>query len=275
MHKLPIYIYETGYTLFSDLDAGVKQGYTPMYQKDIQVVKGVTNTIKFTVKNQDQKPLDISGETLTFNLVNKETGAVYLQKPCTTVDDGSTVATKGVATLTLSESDTATLVSKFYKFSVTRTIGGSGNHVTYANTYHEVAGTIEIVDQVYPAFTNSVELPNTDFTRPTTSNFYKPNGQITEYFSSLVDAQAEYKRNGALHTFTYYANGYTGDLTIQGTLDSQVTADTSWVDLTTISLTSTDSIGYANVTGVYNYFKLKHLPDNSNTGTLDKVLVRS
>ena len=80
MHKLPIYIYETGFTLFSDLDGTVKQGYTPMYQKDIQVVKGVTNTIKFTVKNQDQKPLDINGETLTFNLVNKETGAVHLQK---------------------------------------------------------------------------------------------------------------------------------------------------------------------------------------------------
>jgi len=156
MHKLPIYIYETGFTLFSDLDGAVKQGYTPMYQKDIQVVKGVTNTIKFTVKNQDQKPLDISGETLTFNLVNKETGALHLQKACTTLDDGSTSATKGVATLTLSESDTATLVSKFYKFSVTRTIGGSGNHVTYANTYHEVAGTVELVDNVYPAFTNSV-----------------------------------------------------------------------------------------------------------------------
>ena len=275
MLKLPIYIYETGYTLFSDLDGAVKQGYTPMYQKDIQVVKGVTNTIKFTVKNQDQKPLDISGETLTFNLVNKETGAVHLQKHCTTLDDGSTTATKGVATLTLTESDTASLVSKFYKFSVTRTIGGSGNHVTYANTYYEVAGTMELVDQVYPSYTDSTELPNTDFTRPTTNGFYTPSSQITEYFSSLVDAEPEYKRNGAVHTFQYYSNSYTGDLTIQGTLDSQVTADTSWVDLTTISLTSSDSIGYTNVTGVYNYFKLKHLPDNSNTGTLDKVLVRS
>jgi len=275
MLKLPIYIYETGYTLFSDLDAGVKQGYTPMYQKDIQVVKGVTNTVKFTVKNQDQKPLDISGETLTFNLVNKETGAVYLQKPCTTVDDGSTVATKGVATLTLSESDTASLVSKFYKFSVTRTVGGSGNHVTYANTYYEVAGTIEVVDQVYPAYTDSVTLPNTDFTRPLTSDFYRPNGQVTEYYSSIVDAQPEFKRNGALHTINYYASNYVGDLTIQATLDSQVTSDTSWVDLTTISLTSSTAIGYTNVNGVYNYFRLKHLPNNSNTGTLDKVLVRS
>jgi len=275
MHKLPIYIYETGYTLFSDLDGAVRQGYTPMYQKDIQVVKGVTNTLKFTVKNQDQKPLDISGETLTFNLVNKETGAVHLQTPCVTVDDGSTVATRGVATLTLTESDTASLVSKFYKFSVTRTIGGSGNHVTYANTYYEVAGTIEIVDHVYPAFTDSTELPNTDFVRPLTSDFYRPSGQVTEYISSIYDAQPEYKRNGALHTLTHYSTSYTGTITVQATLDSQVTSDTSWVDLTTVNLTSSDSIGYQNITGVYNYFRLKHLPDNSNTGTLDKVLVRS
>jgi len=275
MLKLPIYIYETGYTLYSDLDSGIKQGYTPMYTKDIQIVKGVANTIKFTVKNQDQKPLDISGETLTFVMVNKETGAVYVEKTCTTVDDGSTTATRGVATLTLNESDTASLVSKFYKFSVYRTVSGTGKYPTYANTYYEVAGNIEIVDQVYPAFTDSTTLPNTDFTRPLTNNFYSHNGQVTEYYSSIYDAQPEFKRNGAVHTITYYSNGYTGDLTVQATLDGQVTADTSWVDLTTINLTSSDAIGYANVTGVYNYLRLKHLPDNSNTGTLDKVLVRS
>jgi hypothetical protein len=275
MHKLPIYIYETGYTLFSDLDGAVRQGYTPMYQKDIQVAKGVTNTIKFTVKNQDQKPLDINGETLTFNLVNKETGAVHLQKQCTTLDDGSTTATKGVATLTLSESDTASLVSKFYKFSVTRTIGGSGNHVTYANTYYEIAGTMEIVDQVYPSFSDSTELPNTDFTRPLTTDFYRKGGQVTEYYSSLVDAQPEYKRNGALHTFQYYNSTYTGTLTIEGTLDPQVSSDTSWVTLDTVSFNGLTDDSYINVTGVYNWFRLKHLPDNSNTGTLDKVLVRS
>jgi hypothetical protein len=275
MLKLPIYIYETGYTLFSDLDEAVRQGYTPMYTKDIQIVKSVTNTIKFTVKNQDQKPIDISGETLTFVLVNKETGAVHIEKPCTTTDDGSTVATRGTATITLTESDTASLVSKFYKFSVYRTINGTGKYPAYANTYFGVQGTCEVVDQVYPAFTDSTTLPNTDFTRPLTSDFYRPSGQITEYVSSIYDAQPEYKRNGAVHTFQYYSSSYIGDITIQGTLDSQVTADTSWVDLTTISLTSSDSVGYTNVTGVYNYFKLKHLPNNSNTGTLDKVLVRS
>jgi len=287
MLKLPIYIYETGYTLFSDLDGAVKQGYTPMYQKDIQVVKGVTNTIKFTVKNQDQKPIDIStlGNTaagnvgtnsLTFVLTNKETGAVHLETACDILDDGSTVATRGVATLTLTESDTASLVSKFYKFSVYRSDAGIKKAV-YANTYFGVEGTCEVVDHVYPAFTNSVELPNTDFTydKQITSSFYRPNGQITEYFSSIVDAIPEYKRNGALHTITYYSSNYVGDLTIQATLDSQVTSDTSWVDLTTINLTSSDSIGYQNITGVYNYFRLKHLPDNLNTGTLDKVLVRS
>ena len=275
MLKLPIYIYETGYTLFSDLDNAVKQGYTPMYTKDIKIVKSVNNTIKFTVKNQDQKPINISGETFTFNLVNKDTGGVLLEKACTTVDDGSTVATRGVAELTLSESDTAGLVSKFYKFSVHRTINGTGKYPAYANTYFGIEGTIEIVDEVYPAFTASTELPNTDFVRPLTTNFYRQNGQITEYFSSLYNAQPEYKRNGATHTVTYYSNSYTGDLTIQGTLDSQVTADTSWVDLSTINLTSSDTIGYQNVTGIYNYLRFKHLPDNSNTGTLDKVLVRS
>jgi len=275
MLKLPIYIYETGYTLFSDLDGAVEQGYTPMYQKDIQVSKGVTNTIKFTVKNQDQKPLDINGETLTVVLVNKETGAVTLEKDCTTLDDGSTTATRGVATLTLTESDTASLVSKFYKFSVYRTVNGSGKYPAYANTYFGIEGSLEVVDHVYPAFTASTELPNTDFTRPLTEDYYSYGDAITYYNTSQIDAQPEYKRNGALHTIQYYATGYDGTLTVQGTLDAQVTSDTSWVDIKDITLTNTDTTGYTNVTGVYSYFKLRHLPDSSNTGTLDKVLVRS
>lgn len=278
MLKLPIYIYETGYTLFSDLDGAVPQGYSPMYQKDIQIVKGVTNTVKFTVKNQDQKPIDVSGETFTMVMINKETGAIALEKNCTTLDDGSTVATRGVVSLALTESDTETLVSKFYKFSIYRTINGTGKYPAYANTYYGVEGTLEIVDSVYPAFTDSVELANTDFTydKQVTSNFYQPGGQMVEYFSSVVDAEAEYKRNGALHTVVYYVSGYTGDITIQATLDNQAARDSgNWVDLQTISVTSTDTVGYVNQTGVYNYFRLKHLPDSSNTGTIDKVLVRS
>ena len=275
MLKLPIYIYETGYTLFSDLDNGLKQGYAPMYQKDIQIVKGVTNTIKFTVKNQDQKPLDISGETFTFHLVNKETGGVLLDKQCTTVDNGSTVATRGVCTLALSESDTADLVSKFYKFSVTRTVNGAGNYPTYANTYYEVAGTLEITDGVYAPFSESVELPNTDFTRPLTDDFYSPGDNVVQYYTSYVDARPEWKRNNPLHTVAYYTTGYTGDLVIQATQESQPDSGTSWVDLQTINLSNSTGVDYVNITGVYQNLRFYHLPDSSNTGTLDKVLVRS
>jgi len=275
MLKLPIYIYETGYTLFSDLDGTVPQGYAPMYQKDIQIVKGVTNTVKFTVQNQDQKPLDISSETFTFHLVNTETGGVLLDKQCTTLDDGSTRATRGVCTLTLSESDTADLVSKFYKFSVTRTVNGAGNYPTYANTYYEVAGTMEIVDTAYASFSVSEELPNTDFTRPLTSDFYSVGGQVTEYYSSIVNARPEWKRNNPLHTIAYYTTGYTGDIVIQATQESQPDSGTSWVDLQTISLSNATGVDYVNLTGVYQNLRLYHLPDSLNAGTVDKVLVRS
>jgi len=54
MLKVPIYIYETGNAIYSDLDAGITQGFAPMYQDDLNVFKGVDNTLKFTVKNQDQ-----------------------------------------------------------------------------------------------------------------------------------------------------------------------------------------------------------------------------
>jgi len=274
MLKLPIYIYETGYTLFSDLEPSVRQGYAPMYQKDIQIVKGVTNTIKFTVKNQDQKPIDVNGETFTFHLVDPETGAVYLDKNCTTLDDGSTTTTKGVVELALTESDVADKLNKFYKFSVSRTVNGTGKHPTYANTYYGIQGTLEIIDGVYAPFTPSAELPNTDFTRPLTNGYYLPGDQGVDYISSVVDADPEFKRTNPLHTVAYYTTEYTGELRVQATLDSD-TGTGFWVDVETVTLTDATGVGYVNINGVYSQLRLVHNPDNANTGTFDKTLIRS
>ena len=270
MLKLPIYIYETGYTLFSDLDGAVTQGYTPMYQMRIDVFKGVQNTVKFTVKNQDQKPIDISNSTFELNMINKDTGSVVISKPLTVVDDGSTRATKGVLTLTLTESDTASLVSKFYHYNIVQTTNNV-NKPLYVDTHYGCDGEIELKDCGSP-FSASNEVSSFN---PLTRNFYEAGGQnITDYASSAINSQPEYKRSQALHTIQYYATGYDGTLDIQGSLNVEAN-DTEWATIKTISLSNYSGNTYSNFKGVYNWIRFRHTPSNSNTGTLDKVLLRS
>ena len=98
---------------------------------------------------------------------------------------------------------------------------------------------------------------------------------ITRYTSSHVNALPEFKRSNALHTVAYYTSGYTGTLNVQATLDSQPSNNTDWVDIKSISLSNSSGVTYENVSGVYSWIRIQHIPDNLNNGTLDKVLVRS
>lgn len=273
MLKVPIYIYETGVTIYSDLDAGIQQGYSPMYQKDLVVYKGVSNTIRFTVKNQDQKPVSIFGDSFDFHLIDISSGTTHLLKPLTVIDDGSTTATKGVVELTLNESDIADKLSKFYSFAVARTTDNV-RKVTYSNTHFDASGRLEIKDGVYSPFSNSTEI--TTFS-PETRNFYGGGvQQITDYISSHYNADPEFKRMNSVHTVAYYtSNSYNGDLVIQATLDLQPSNNTAWADIKTIKLVNSDGIGYQNIRGIFNWIRIVHTPTTSNAGTLDKIVIRS
>ena len=41
-----------------------------VYTRPLQIYKGITNVVKIQVKNADQKPINITGHTLTFNVVD-------------------------------------------------------------------------------------------------------------------------------------------------------------------------------------------------------------
>jgi len=48
----------------------------------------------------------------------------------------------------------------------------------------------------------------------------------------------------------------------------------SWTTVQTFNITTSNVNEYHNVTGKYNWFRIKHTPDTTNTGTVDKVLYR-
>ena len=268
MLKVPIYIYETGNAIYSDLDAGITQGFAPMYQDDVNVFKGVDNTLKFTVKNQDQKPIDISsGNVFKFTILDNANGASFLNKTMTIVDDGSTRSTKGVITVELSESDTIDLISQKYRFSITRTVNNKVKPV-YTNTYHGACGRLEISDACYAMHT-----PSDEITTFSSTTDYDTN--ITTHISSHIDAHARLKRANDLHTVQYYSTAYSGTVTLEATLNNQPSNDTDWVSIKDVVLSNATGNNYFNVNGVYNWLRIKHIPSISNTGTLDKLLLRS
>jgi hypothetical protein len=65
---------------------------------------------------------------------------------------------------------------------------------------------------------------------------------------------------------------YSGDIIIQGSQSAGGNPE-RWVDLQTIPA-SQDPILYQNITGKFNWFRVKYIPALLNTGTVDSVLYR-
>jgi nucleoside-diphosphate-sugar epimerase len=68
---------------------------------------------------------------------------------------------------------------------------------------------------------------------------------------------------------TFSQINYTGTVKIQGSLSEGGTPHV-WTDIESIALSSASQT-YRNVTGKYNFFRIRHFP---TTGTVDKVLYR-
>ena len=108
--------------LLSNLVIGYINGYhgrnSKVYDRRITLHKGVSNPVSFTFKNEDQKAQDITTKTYEFNIIDSETKKSALTRNLSILDDGSTISTKGTASVTITNGDLLDLDAKFYNFSV-------------------------------------------------------------------------------------------------------------------------------------------------------------
>ena len=251
--------------LLTNLVTATISGYngrnSKVYDRMIKVFRGVSNPITFTFKNEDQKAQTITSKTYEFNLIDTESKKSVLTRNLTVLDDGSTVTTKGQASVTLSDGDLISLDAKFYNYSIREIKSDNSREVTYSDTGYNAAGTLEIMAGAYPEFVASVEptfVAMSNSTRKTSGNVFARPGQ---------------NNNTALHTAAVYWSGYTGNFKIQGTLStSPGVAD--WYTIENVDLSDQSGITYYNFNGVWENVRFTHDRASGNTGSLDKLLYR-
>ena len=249
-----------------------------VYDRRLTLHRGVSNPISFTFKNEDQKAQDVSDKTVAsgnyyeLNVIDSETKQSVITKSLTPTDDGSTLATKGQASCTITEGDLRALDAKFYNFAVREVKTDGSREVTYADTGYGAAGSIELIDGAYPEFT-----PSTSITNFTTTVDTKSLGKL----SSNIDARPGINNNKALHTIAVYTKDFTGSLKVQGTMSSTPTEAKDYFDITmtdaasaTNTFTSSTAVTNFNFTGVYHSVRFTWDNDPDNTGIVDKILYR-
>ena len=258
MQLTPRYLVDNKITIIAN-DAGLITEYRPVYQRHIKVYKGIDNVLQFKVLNHDQKPVDITAKTPKF-IVFDQNKQMVIERDCTVTDDGSTT-TRGNCKVTVSENDLLNLDTQFLSYNIYLVDSNSEKTLTYTDTHFGSDGVIHLEDTAFPGPLKSAEV--TAFT------------EVNEiWYSESIDSQPAINGNEALHSAAVYTDSYIGNVTVQGTLENQVTGSTNWSDIGTLTFTGSETTPIpTNFNGVYSYLRFKTSANPADKIT--KILVRN
>ena len=286
----PVYLYVNKLDVFTTpADTWSTERYRRVYNRNLKIFRGVDNRIDIQVRNSDQKTTNLTPpvdpidnqpyvNVLVFNLVNQDTKDLVLQKDFTAID-----LSTGKVTITLTERELLDLDNGFYNYSIIKELRNNldedstalGYEIIskiplYMDSQYGATGTIEITGDVYGGVADSVNVSTFNYTNPFTQGAAEP---FPFYTSEIIDTAPNTSPAYPIHTFQFYTTNYTGTVEIQASLDTQgaTPRETKWATVATVDLLTER---YKNVTGKYNWFRIKHTPALNNTGTVDKILYR-
>lgn len=293
MQNSSVYLYPNKIDIYSLASSWIEEEYRKVYNRNIKIYRSADNRIDLQVRSSDQKTKNVAGTVLVFNLISKEKKLI-LQKDCS-VDD----ATIGRTYVTLTRDEMLDIEEGFYEYSIVQetrtTISGSSYTVSsrvpmYLDSQFGVIGTIEVsgdvlgsadTSQVIDTFSRVVDFDQATNTssaapftlpRPNYKSKYSDNTYADYYLSEIINGRPDTSTANSLHTFQFYFDNYDGEVVIQGSINPQgaTPAAGDWYDLATVATTDR----YKNITGKWNWFRIKHTPAETNTGSVDKILYR-
>jgi hypothetical protein len=254
MTLIPRYLVDSRTTLVSN-EAGFVTEYRPVYQKNLSVYKGIVNTLDFKILNPDQKAQNLTGKTPKFVAFDENNKLVIEH------DGTVTNANNGLFNIEISENDLLNLDQQYLSYNVYLVDSSNEKTLTYADEQLNATGTIYVSNRAFPGPAATHEV----------LSFTEDN---STYITEAITAEPAINGNEALHTAVYYTDSFAGNITIQATLENQVTQDTAWADVTTTTLTGSETEPTpVNFSGVFSY--IRFTTSTEPTEKITKILVRN
>lgn len=253
MYSTTVYLYQqiTKVLLVDTSGAYFIARYDPVYAKTLTVNKGVDNVLLFEFINQDQKPVNVTGSSFVFRLLNQAGDQLLLEKEMVPL-----AASLGRVKVVLSSSDTINIDAQPASYSIQRT-AGSYVQAAYVDDNSGARANCDIVDSVLPEFMPSAELTIPDIygkaqqLAPGPTNWpdwaLTPEPvnttQLTEFYSSHIDSSQQ-----NITTVSMDLEHYTGTIKFQAADNYQ----SIWYDVTaSYEFFNETSTQYFNIVGYY------------------------
>ena len=251
MYSTQAYVYQQiARVLLMDTGAGETfiYRYDPVYAKRLTINKGVDNVLLFEFINQQEKPVNITGSSFIFRVINTESDEILIQEPMVILN-----APTGRVKVTLTAEQLLEVLAQPASYSITRT-SGNLTEAVFTNAQAGARAPLDIVDSALPQ-----HVPSSPLTIPTTklsaqfsvegsgyenwpANPYwagNPNGGSffnsylnPQYFSSFIEPR------NSVTTVQMDLVGYTGTIKFQAAENYQ-----------SIFYNVTESVTYLNKTG--------------------------
>lgn len=231
--------------------------YMPQYSKPLTLNKGVDNQIQFQFLNQEQKPVDITGKSITCRILNYEGNEILLQKALTLQ-----LPATGICALIVNAADIENIDAQKAYYSLEIPVG-EFDYPVFVDQNAGARGDMNIVNSVLPSFvpSQSVSIP-TGQPFPNLSNISNANSNAQTYFSSVIDTQD----NPIISIQAQYID-YVGNVVIEGS----TIVDGDWYPISAHSYANvSETAGYV-LRGFHPYIRMQFI---SNTGAVTNILAR-
>lgn len=131
--------------------------YNPVYAKKLTINLGIDNVLLFAFVNQDEKPVNVTGSTFTFRVINQAGTKILLDLPMTILN-----ALTGQVKVTIPAGDLLEFQAQPASYSITCQ-SGVLDQAVFTNAESGARAPIDLVNSVFPRF-----VPSTPLTIPTT-----------------------------------------------------------------------------------------------------------
>lgn len=259
MQLIPRYLVKNRVNVISNT-AGLVVEYRPVYQRTIRITRGIDNTVQFRLLNADQKPQVITG-TPVFVAFDDQLEKIF-ELPCAVLDDGSSISTRGLFAVTITDNDLLNVPQQYLKYNVYILDNTGKKNITYGSTDFSSSGVMFVDSMSYPAPVPSKEL--TEFFKIGDS-WYASSNTIDN-----ITVVPELANSNGIHTVAIFPGTYTGSVTVEGTLDN--TVGLNWFDIISTDVTANNN-SVLTFQGSYTYIRIKLETDPSDTGI--RIVIRN
>lgn len=235
--------------------------YRPVYQRTLNIYKGIDNPLQFRLINADQKAVTMEPYTPIFVAYDSDQNLIIEREATVTQTESSNI---GMFNVTLTDADLRNIPSQYLSYAVYLVDKQTGSKiVSYANSHFEAPGIIFLKDGVYPIFSPAKE----------EHIFFKYKINDIEYWkTNTVETGPTINAHDSIQTIAVYGNNYTGKIIIEGSIDPTTNGATNWAKITETTVSNLSAVHPITFIGVYNFIRVVFNQDP--TSKITKVLFK-